>query len=164
VSEAIASGSVVHALARARAECTAEGYELLASAFEVANNLSTAAVFQKLGEECWAFVKSLPATTVKPPPLKEWTQPSGEISDADAVHYMMPPWYAFDLAHRHEKASVELLEALTGSSNAEVSRAAAEVARLWQPRAEAMVASRDQQEKPPRGWWVDEDGPNKQGD
>jgi len=164
VSEPVSSSAVVLALALARAERTAEGYELLASAFEVANNLAATAVFQELAEGSWTYVASFPAATVAPPPLSEWTQPAGEISDADAVHYLMPPYYAFDLALRHEKASLALLEGFAGSPHAEVRSAAADIARRQQDRVDMVLALRDSHPKPPPGWWIDEDGPNFQGD
>lgn len=132
------------ALARALAERSAERYADLADAFAVSNNTETAEAFRRLAE------RSMERATVLPPgPAAEdpWGDDTPAIADVDAVHYLMLPWHAFDLALRHEEKGVALL---SGSAWLP-----------WQQEMAAWVADqRGREPEPLPGWDEDPDPPN----
>jgi len=149
------------ALVRRQAEDAAERYEELSEAFEVANNMVSADCFRELAEGGWLFHASLPQPSTPPGPLPRWGEMYPEISDPDSVHYLMPPYYVFELALRHEGKTLALLQDVFDQSPiAEVRDAAATLLDLQRPRVAAIEARRNGYPKPPHGWWIDEDGPN----
>jgi hypothetical protein len=148
-------------LVRRQAETAAERYEELAEALLVANNLDSGDAFRELAEGGWKHFSGFPHPTLAPGPLPRWGEMYPEISDPDSVHYLMPPYYAFELARRHEGKTLDLLKQVAERSPlAEVRDAAPPLIAHQQARVAAIEARRDCYTKPPHGWWIDEDGPN----
>ena len=159
--DVVTSAALLMALVRRQAETAAERYEDLAEAFVVANNVASEGAFRELAEGGWRFFDALPRPAAAPGPLPRWGEMYPEISDPDSVHYLMPPYYAFELARRHEaKTQAILQDVLATSPLPEVREAAAPLLELQSARVAAIEARRDSYPKPPHGWWVDEDGPN----
>ncbi len=149
------------AVVRRQAGHSADLYDELAEAFAVANNQDTEAAFRELAEGGRVHAADLPPPATPPGVLPAWADLYPELSDADSVHYLMPPWHAFDLAHRHEATVLALIEATAdGSPDPEIRAAAVELARRQKARVEAVLARRDTLPQPPPGWWDDHDGPN----
>lgn len=149
------------AVVRRQAVDTADLYAELADAFAVSNNPDTASAFHDLAEGGRSHAAGLPAPTADPPRLPAWGDDYPEIADADAVHYLMPPWHAFDLAQRHETRVLALIEAeAAGAPDPDLRAVAADLARRQRDRLAAILARRDATPKPPPGWWDDPDGPN----
>ena len=158
---AVRSVADLLAVVRRQAEHAVDRYDELAEAFAVSNNLDTEAAFRELAESGRIFAAEIPPPAEAPGPLPAWGDLYPEISDPDSVHYLMPPWHAFDLAWRHEAQALALIEAqATGSPDPLIRAAAAELAGRQQLRVEAILARRDAQPQPPPGWWEDQDGPN----
>jgi len=159
--DVVTSAALLRALVRRQAETAAERYEELAEALLVANNLVGEGAFRELAEGGWRFFDALPPPATAPGPLPRWGEMYPEISDPDSVHYLMPPYYAFELARRHEGKTLALIQdVLDQSPIAEVREAAAALLELQRARHATVEARRDDYPKPPHGWWEDEDGPN----
>ena len=159
--EVVTSAALLMALARRQAEDAAERYEVLAEAFVVANNLASGEAFRELAEGGWQLHASLPQPSAPPGPLPRWGEMYPEISDPDSVHYLMPPYYVFELALRHEGKTLALLQDVFDHSPiAEVRAAAAALLELQRTRVATIEARRNDYPKPAHGWWIDEDGPN----
>jgi hypothetical protein len=149
------------AVVRRQAEHSADRYDELAEAFAVSNNQDTEGAFRELAEGGRLHAAEIPPPTEAPGLLPAWGDLYPEISDPDSVHYLMPPWHAFDLAYRHEAKALALIEDAASTSPDPLIRAAAvDLARRQQDRVEAILARRDSFPQPPPGWWEDEDGPN----
>ncbi len=158
---AVQSVADLLAVVRRQAEHSADRYDELAEAFAVANNLDTEAAFRELAEGARLHAAAMPPPTGMPGRLPAWGDLYPEISDPDAVHFLMPAWHAFDLAQRHEAKALVLIEdAAANSPDPEIRAAAVELARRQQDRVEAILARRDSLPQPEPGWWEDEDGPN----
>jgi len=157
----VTSAALLTALAKRQAETAAEIYEQLTEAFVVANNLVTAEAFRELSEGGWRLFDAIQPLAGGLGPLPRWGETYPEISDPDSVHFLMPPYYAFELARRHETTTLVLLEAVAEkSADAEIRAQAQTLLELFRPRVAAIEARRNDYPKPPHGWWIDEDGPH----
>ncbi len=158
---AVGSAAGLLAVVRRQAEETADRYADLADAFVVSNNPDTAAAFRELAESGRHHAAGLPVAAAVPARLPAWGDDSPEIADADAVHYLMPPWHAFDLAQRHEARVLARIEAeAAGAPDPDFRAVAADLARRQRERLASVLARRDAAPPPPPGWWEDPDGPN----
>lgn len=149
------------AIARAVAERSADRYRDLASAFDVACNPETAAIFRTLAEEAEARAASVPEVTPVPASALNWFDSAPEIADPDSVHFLMLPWHALDLAwHTEERLRLYYAGVAAESRDSRVRAVAADLVRRTQDRQATWAERRDALPKPAAGWWVDEDGPN----
>lgn len=157
------SSAALLALARREAGDSADIYEDLAAAFEVANNPATEAAFRDLAQSGRHHAAALPAPAETPARLPRWEEHYPELSDPDQVHYRMAPWHAYDLALRHEGKILTALQTVAERATTPDLRQAAEMlARLQHDRVTAIQARRDAAPMPEPGWWDDHDGPNWQ--
>ena len=158
---AVRSSADLLAIARVMEERSAERYRELAEAFEVACNLDTANAFRELAEGEDRHAADFPALAGQPPRVMPWGEEDPEIADPDAVHYLMHPWHAFDLALRHEEKALAFFSVLaTQSSHAEVRAEAARLAERERGHVDHVKQRLTELPVPPRDWYVDEDGPN----
>ncbi|MBI3444215.1 MAG: ferritin family protein [Magnetospirillum sp.] len=142
-------------------ERSAERYRELADSFEVACNPDTAEAFHDLAAGEDRHAADFPATVGPRPETVPWGEEDPEIADPDAVHYLMHPWHAADLALRHEQETLALFTTLAEKSPfAEVRAEAAKLVERETRHVAEMLAKRDALPTPPRDWYVDEDGPN----
>ncbi|MGE5503932.1 MAG: ferritin-like domain-containing protein [Actinomycetota bacterium] len=158
---AVLTAADLHALARAMEDRAAERYRELAEAFEVSCNPDTAKAFRELAEVESRHAAEFPAAAGPLPEILAQCETDPEIADPDAVHYLMHPWHAFDLALRHEKKAVTFFQELAANTSVPEVRAAA--LRLVE-REQGHVAHVEQRlaqlPVPPAGWDEDEDPPN----
>lgn len=158
---AVKTSAELLSVARAMEERSAERYRELADSFEMSCNPDTAEAFQALAEDEERHAADFPASAGPRPETVPWGEDDPEIADPDAVHYLMWPWHAYDLALRHEQDTLALFEALADKSPfAEVRAEAAKLVEREQLHVAAMQAKRDAQPLPPDDWDEDEDGPN----
>jgi len=142
-------------------ERSAERYREMAEAFEIACNLDTANAFRELAEGEDRHAADLPAFTGPAPGVLPWGEEGPEIADPDAVHYLMHPWHAFDLALRHEEKALAIFSVLAAQSpHGEVRAEAARLAERERGHVESVKRRLAQVPPPPKDWYVDEDGPN----
>ncbi len=142
-------------------ERSAERYRELAEAFETSCNLDTAEAFRELAEGEERRAAELPPFAGAPPRTVPWGEDNPVIADPMAVHYLMHPWHAADLALRHEQDTLALFTALAEKSpHAEVKAEAARLVEREQAQVEWMAAKRDALPIPPDDWEDDDDDPN----
>ncbi|WP_245644227.1 rubrerythrin family protein [Magnetospirillum moscoviense] len=157
----ITSTAQLLAIARAIEEQAAEQYAELAEAFVEACNADAATAFRELAEGRKPRVAALPPLAGPVPGPLPWGDRDPEISDPEAVHYLMWPWHVFDLALRHEQLTQAFFAAIAQSSAvADVSQAARDLAAQGQAQVAQMMARRDQAPIPPDDWDEDPDPPN----
>jgi len=158
---AVRSSADLLAIARVMEERSAERYREMAVAFEVACNLDTANAFRELAEGEDRHAADFPALAGQPPRVMPWGEEDPEIADPDAVHYLMHPWHAFDLALRHEEKALAFFSVLADQSpHAEVRAEAARLAERERTHVERVKQRLAETPRPPKDWWLDEDGPN----
>lgn len=158
---AVKTSADLLAIARVMEERAAERYRELAEAFEVSCNPDTSAAFLELAESEERHAADFPALDGVPPVAAAWGEEDPEIADPDAVHYLMYPWHAFDLALRLEERAVEFFSFFAeGSPYAEVRTQAARLAERELEHVAHMKARRDLLPEPPADWDEDLDPPN----
>ncbi len=149
------------AIARAIEEQAAEQYSELAEAFVEACNADAATAFRELAEGRTPRVQALPALAGPVPGPLPWGDRDPEISDPEAVHYLMWPWHVFDLALRHEQLTQAFFAEIAATATvAEVSDTARDLAAQGSRQVDLMMARRDQSPIPPDDWDEDPDPPN----
>jgi rubrerythrin len=160
--EAVKTSADLLAIVRRMEERSAERYRELAEAFETScNNLETAEAFRDLAEGEDRHAAEFPPLAGPCPSLAVWGEDDPEIADPSAVHYLMHPWHAYDLALRHEQETLALFSALAEKSPyGDVKAEAARLAAREQGHVERMQARRDDQPLPPDDWEDDDDDPN----
>jgi len=159
---AVKTSADLLAIVRRMEERSAERYRELAEAFETScNNLETAEAFRDLAEGEDRHAAEFPALAGPRPDLAVWGEDDPEIADPSAVHYLMHPWHAFDLALRHEQETLALFSALAEKSPyPEVKAEAVRLVLREQGHVERMKAKRDDSPVPPDDWDDDDDDPN----
>lgn len=158
---AVTTSADLLAIARVMEERSAERYRELATAFEISCNQDTAEAFRELADGEDRHAADFPAVTGETPNVMPWGEEDPEIADPDAVHYLMHPWHAFDLALRHEEKALAFFSVLAAESpHSEVRTEAARLAERERGHVDKMKQRLTEQPVPPKDWWVDEDGPN----
>ncbi|RAU20143.1 rubrerythrin family protein [Paramagnetospirillum kuznetsovii] len=148
-------------VARLMEERSAERYRELAEAFEISCNLDTAEAFRMLAEGEDRHAADFPALVGDAPRTIPWGEDDPEIADPGAVHYLMHPWHAVDLALCHEQETLALFTLVAEKSpHAEVRAEAARLVERETRHVEEMRALRDAQDIPPEDWEDDDDPPN----
>lgn len=112
---------------------SAELYHELAEAFDMSCNPDTASAFRELAVMAEGFAAAV-------------SDHAPEIADPGAVHYLMLPWHAFDLALKREERALETLDG--------------DMAQRQQAHLSEIRARRDACPAPAPGWWEDADEPN----
>lgn len=157
----ITSKADLLAIARAIEEQALEQYGELAEAFAMSCNADAAQAFRELADDRSPRVAEFPPLAGAVPVMLPWGDMDPEISDPEAVHYLMWPWHAFDLALRHETLTRVFFETVARGLPAGESKDAAEIlAERARKMEAAMQAKRDQSEIPPDDWDDDPDPPN----
>jgi rubrerythrin len=148
------------AIAQAMEQMAVERYQDLAVAFDESRNRDTGDAFRELAETELRHVAEL-SVPAGGPDVTPWVEDDPEIADPGAVHYLMLPWHAFDLALRHEEKAVAFFETLAaGSPHAEVRAAAAEQAQRKRGHVAAVKQRLAELPVPPDDWDEDDDPPN----
>ena len=159
---AVKTSAELLCVARAMEERSAERYRELAEAFEAScNNPDTAEAFAELAGIEERHAADFPTSVGPRPDTVPWGEDDPEIADPDAVHYLMYPWHAYDLALRHETDTLALFSALAEKSPfADVRDEAQRLVAREKDHVVLMLAKRNAQPIPPDDWEYDEDGPN----
>lgn len=159
---AVKTSAELLSVARAMEERSAERYRELAEAFEAScNNPDTAEAFAELAGIEERHAADFPESVGPRPETVPWGEDDPEIADPDAVHYLMHPWHAFDLALRHEHETLALFSALAEHSpHAEVRAEALRLVEREQGHIVTMQTRRDELPVPPDDWDDDDDDPN----
>ena len=148
------------AIARVMEERSAERYRELAEAFEISCNPDTAEAFRELAAGEDRHAADFPPVD-HAPRVMPWGEDDPEIADPDQVHYLMHPWHAFDLARRHEEKAQAFFTVLAERSpHPDVRAEAARMAAREKSHVDHMIKKLDETPRPPKDWWLDEDGPN----
>ena len=143
----------------------AQRYDEFADAMEMHNNLEVAAMFRKLAgiesrhadellaEMGWSELPVFPRIAFE-------GFEGAETAPSDAIHYLMTPWHALQVALGAEERAVrfftKLLEVATDPA---VRRAATEMLAEEREHVELVRAWMDKVEKPAESWAVDPDPP-----
>lgn len=137
-------------------EMAAEQYQELADSFATSNNLETAEVFGWLAD--WENEHLLSAANGAPPPGLQWFVI--DPGDPEAVHYLMQPYHAWELAVKNEERALAFFQAIGERTNGDVRDLAwqfvereREHLRLMQQRLAAAPV-------PQAGWDDDPDPPS----
>lgn len=149
------------AMARAMAEHAAERYHELAEAFAMSCNPDTAEAFRELAatESRHAAEFTIPPSPAAMDLVHDAHAP--EIADPDAVHYLMLPWHAFDLALHHQERTLALFDAVIQAAvTADLHDTAHALAEREKARIIETRSRRDALPTPAPGWWEDADEPN----
>ncbi|OAN49953.1 rubrerythrin family protein [Paramagnetospirillum marisnigri] len=156
------STAELFAIVRLMEESSAERYRELAEAFEIScNNLETAEAFRALAEGEDRHAAEFPAPVGPLGALKPWGEEDPEIADPGAVHYLMYPWHAYDLALRHEQETLAIFTALADATTIpEVKAEALRLVEREKGHMDRMRELRDIQPIPPDDWDEDDDPPN----
>ncbi|HTH16002.1 MAG TPA: ferritin family protein [Magnetospirillum sp.] len=157
----IRSSADLFAIARAMEERSAERYRDLAEAFEMSCNQDTAEAFRELAAMEDEHATAFPAAPLPHARALDWFEQAPELADPDAVHYLMLPWHAFDLALRaEERACTFFTDLAMAATTTEVRAQAHELAEREKGHVEHIRTRRDSCPEPHPGWWDDQDGPN----
>ena len=149
-----------------------ERYTLFADQLEAHNNREVAQMFRKL-----AHVESLHAKRILEemrwpsvpalPPAYAWDTPEGEGPETaphDAVHYLMQPWHALQIALRAEQQAQAFFESIAASDVAPAVREAAlEMAGEEREHVRLVREWMQRVPPPPEGWDEDPDPPRVTG-
>lgn len=157
-----------HFMARAYAmELEAhERYAQFAEQLDTHNNREVAQMFGKLAKIEALHAKrileemgwpSMPAT----PPAYAWDTPEGpETAPQDAVHYLMQPWHALEIALRCEQQAQKYFEDIAAADVPPAVRAAAlEMAGEEREHVQLVREWMKRVPPPPEGWDEDPDPP-----
>ena len=158
-----------HFMARAYAmELEAhERYEQFAEQLDTHNNREVAQMFGKLANIEALHAKrileemgwpSMPA----PPPAYAWDTPEGpETAPQDAVHYLMQPWHALEIALACEQQAQKYFEDIAAAGNVPpaVKQAALEMADEEREHVQLVREWMKRVPPPPEGWDEDPDPP-----
>lgn len=159
--EAVKTSADLLAIARLMEERSAERYRELAEAFEISCNLDTAEAFRDLAEGEERHAADFPALSGNSSRIMAWGEDDPVIADPSAVHYLMHPWHAADLALRHEQETLALFTLVAEHSpHAEVRAEALRLVEREKRHVDAMAAKRDGLPVPPDDWEDDDDDPN----
>lgn len=154
------------ALALAMEREAAERYALFADTLEAHNNREVAALFRTMAGYEAKHAEQIQAqmgwdTPPQPSTRPPWSGPEGpETAPIDAVHYLMQPWHALQLALAAEERAERFFAELARAAQDETVRVAAE--RLRQEEAEHVALVRRwlaQVPQPSGDWDVDPDPP-----
>lgn len=153
------------AAAIAMEEEAAHRYEEFADAMEIHNNREVADLFRKLAVVEARHAEELLAqrgwTTVPLVPRIAFEGSEGpETSDTLAVHYLMTPWHALELALANEERAVRFFTHLAATTSDETVRQAALEFKAEEEEHVALVkAWMDKVERPASDWALDPDPP-----
>jgi rubrerythrin len=143
-----------------------ERYALFAEQLDTHNNRAVAEMFRKLSHIESLHAKrileemgwpSLPAL----PPAYAWDSPEGpETASQDAVHYLMQPWHALEIALRCEQQAQKYFEDIAAADVPQTVRAAAlEMAGEEREHVQLVREWMKRVPPPPEGWDEDPDPP-----
>ena len=153
------------AAAIAMEEEAAHRYEEFADAMEMHNNREVAEMFRKLavveGRHAEELLAQRGWTTVPLVPRIEFEGNEGpETADTLAVHYLMTPWHALELALVNEERAVRFFAHLAATTSDENVRQAALEFKAEEEEHVALVkAWMERVERPAKDWAVDPDPP-----
>lgn len=143
-----------------------ERYTQFAEQMEAHNNREVASLFRRLAEIESLHAKkileemrwaSLPAM---PPPYAADDEEGPETAPFEAVHYLMKPWHALEVALRCEEKAVEYFEGIaTGDVPERVREAAAEMAGDEREHVRLIREWMKKVPQPRPGWDEDPDPP-----
>lgn len=165
LADAAASLDAFVAAAIAMEQEAAQRYEELADAMETHNNADVAQLFRRLAgiearhadellaQRGWTSVPLVPRIA-----FEGFEGP--ETAGADAVHYLMTPWHALELALANEERAVRFFDALAAKAGDSAVRDAALAMKAEEEEHVALVREWMQKvERPPVDWAVDPDPP-----
>jgi rubrerythrin len=143
-----------------------ERYTQFAEQMEAHNNREVASLFRRLAEIESLHARKIlgemrwPSVPAMPPPYAEDDGEGPETAPFDAVHYLMKPWHALEVALRCEQNAVEYFEGIARAEVSERVRAAA--AEMAEDEREHVRLIREWMKKVPQpraGWDEDPDPP-----
>lgn len=137
-------------------ESSAEQYEELADSFEMSNNLETAEVFKWLAE--WEGEHLMSAANGAPPPGFQWFV--YDPGDPEAVHYLMRPYHAWEIALTNEERSLAFFQAVAERTSGDVRDLAWQLAEREQEHVRLIRDRLAATPEPEPGWDDDLDPPN----
>lgn len=162
-------GSVAELLAHAQAieRDAAERYGLLADQMEAHNNAEVAALFRKLAhiedqhaEHVVDMSKGVDVPHLAPWEYKWEGAESPETVDSGAVHYLMTPYHALQLALRHERLGAEFFaEVAELVEQSDVRALAAKLAKEEYEHVELLQQWLSRYPEPDEDWAEDPDPP-----
>ncbi|MEO8717203.1 MAG: ferritin family protein [Burkholderiales bacterium] len=143
-----------------------ERYALFAEQLDTHNNRAVAEMFGKLAKIEGLHAKrileemgwpSMPA----PAPAYSWDTPEGpETAPQDAVHYLMQPWHALEIALRCEQQAQKYFEDIAAADVPPAVRTAAlEMAGEEREHVQLVREWMQRVPPPPEGWDEDPDPP-----
>jgi rubrerythrin len=167
VSAAIASAGELLARAYAMEVEAAERYEEFAAQMEQHANLEVAALFRRLAgferQHAEAMAKDLAARGL-PPGRAALAQPGQEGLETDiggALHYLMTPYHALEIALANEERAAAFFAALAETAaSEEIRRLARAFAEEERHHAELVRAWLARLASPQADWAYDPDEPN----
>ncbi len=143
-----------------------ERYAQFAEQLDTHNNREVASLFRKLAEIEALHAKRILSEMNWPtvpvlPPAYAWETPEGpETAPFDALHYLMQPWHALEIALRCEEEAHAYYEGIAASrAPARVREAAREMAAEEAEHVRLIHEWMKKVPKPPQGWDEDPDPP-----
>lgn len=154
-----ASPADLYAIAQSLERGSAERYAELADSFDMSCNAEAARAFRALADEAGGRADDF--GVLPPPSFQPFDDIDPDISDPDAVHYLMHAWHVFDLALRHEQKALAFFADLAAQPlPADLARTAISLVERAAAQVSATLTRRDHCDMPPADWDHDEDPPN----
>lgn len=143
-----------------------ERYAQFAEQLETHNNGEVAALFRKLAQIEGLHAKRIleemrwPSVPALPPAFAWESTEAPETAPFDALHYLMQPWHALEIALRCELQAVQYFDGIAAGTVPERVRAAAK--EMAEEEREHVALIKEWMKKVPRpapGWDEDPDPP-----
>ena len=143
-----------------------ERYAQFAEQLDTHNNREVAQLFRKLSEIEGLHAKRIleemrwPSVPALPPAFAWESAEAPETAPFDALHYLMQPWHALEIALRCELQAVQYFDAIAAGAVPERVRAAAK--EMADEEREHVALIKEWMKKVPRpapGWDEDPDPP-----
>lgn len=158
---------VFMALALAMENEAVERYTEFADAMETHNNPDVAAMFRTMAgyeaKHAQAIMKQMGWTEAPAVPHQAVVWPgydAPEASAIDAVHYLMQPWHALELALAAEQRAEQFFGVIVACATTDVVRQAAQELQAEEAEHVALIkAWMAKVERPDHGWDSDPDPP-----
>ena len=158
---AIGTAADLLAITRVMEERSADRFRELAEAFDESCNRDTADAFRELAAVEDRHAAEFPASGGVVPKVLPWGDIDPEIADPGAVHYLMHPWHAFDLALRNQEKALGFFETIsTQTSFPEVRAEASRLAERERGHIAFIKTRLAELPVPPDDWEDDPDPPN----
>lgn len=143
-----------------------ERYAQFAEQLEAHNNREVAALFRKLADIEALHAKRIleemgwPAVPALPPAFAWDGEEGPETAPFEALHYLMQPWHALEIALRSELQAVKYFDGVAAASDsARVREAAKEMADEEREHVALIRAWMKKVPRPAPGWDEDPDPP-----